>query len=93
MSHAQPMSAVTAATGTVPARVVGAGAVAGTVVGKIVPEGGAELSAGVALVILIDGSGRGEMETCSFGFRVYTRCASIDTFEIPESFKKTSNVL
>jgi hypothetical protein len=58
-----------------------------------VADGIGEVATGVALVILSAGSGRGEMETCSFGFRVYTCCASIDTFEIPESFKKTSNVL
>lgn len=61
------MRAVTAAQGPAPDRVTGT--VVCTGVTGITVVGGDEVTAGVVLVMFIDGAGRG-VETCSSGLRV-----------------------
>ena len=82
--YPQQRRALTTAQGPVPARVVGTVVCSGV--------GGTVVAVGGGVVMFIDGIRRGG-ETSSSGVRVYTCCAPIDTFETPESFKKTENVL
>ena len=82
--------AVSATQSPVSARVVG-DAVCTRVTG-IAEVGGGEVTTDVAVVMFIGGAGTG-VESSSSGLRVYTCSAPIDTFGMPESFKKTESVL